>query len=175
MTLLESFSSGINTVIENDSIRPPIEFELLDYRPEPWSPLDSIAILTEFRWYLTGRMPVIYLPEIAKRYLSNQDLYIAFLTAEAGNELIVPEAHYPKPQIPTEPVGEVVNSPDEGIGSNNWVGNGKLSISGAPILASDPHIAFGSVSCWYRLCWNRLCRCPRILVRTKSIHGLGTH
>ena len=150
MTLLESFSSGINTVIENDSILPPIEFELLDYRPEPWSPLDSIAILTEFRWYLTGRMPVIYLPEIAKRYLSNQDLYIAFLTAEAGNELIVPEAHYPKTQIPTEPVGEVVNSPDEGIGSNNWVGNGKLSISGAPILASDPHIAFGSVSCWYQ-------------------------
>ncbi|MEE2884759.1 MAG: penicillin acylase family protein [Chloroflexota bacterium] len=150
MHLLEAFSSGINAVMEDKSTRPPIEFELLDYRPEPWSPLDSIAILTEFKWYLTGRMPVIYLPEIAKRYLSNQDLYKAFLTPEAGNELIVPEEHYSETTMPPESVGEVVSSPDEGVGSNNWVANAKLSVSGAPILASDPHIAFGSVSCWYQ-------------------------
>ena len=45
----------------------------------------------------------------------------------------------------------MVSDPDEGLGSNNWVIGGKLSDSGLPILASDPHIAFGSVSCWYQV------------------------
>ena len=49
------------------------------------------------------------------------------------------------------PVGEVVGDPDEGIGSNNWVVSGRKSTSGAPMVASDPHIAFGAVSCWYEV------------------------
>ena len=49
------------------------------------------------------------------------------------------------------PVGEVVSDPDEGIGSNNWVVSGRKSTSGSPMVASDPHIAFGAVSCWYEV------------------------
>src|SRR5689334_12405970 len=57
--LLEAFSAGVNAWIAECGERLPIEFDLLDYRPEPWSPLDCLAIENEFRWYLTGRFHVI--------------------------------------------------------------------------------------------------------------------
>ena len=70
--------------------RLPIEFDLLDYRPEPWSPVDSLAIEGEFRWYLTGRFPVIVMPELAKRVLGDGPLYRDFLRGEADDESILP-------------------------------------------------------------------------------------
>ena len=55
--LLASFSQGINASIEQVADALPIEFDLLDYRPEPWQPVDCLLIENEFRWYLTGRFP----------------------------------------------------------------------------------------------------------------------
>ena len=41
----EAFAAGVNVFIDECGDRLPIEFDLLDYRPEPWRPLDSIALL----------------------------------------------------------------------------------------------------------------------------------
>ncbi len=147
--LLEAFTRGVNAAIADSRDHLPIEFVLLDYVPEPWTPVDSIAIWGEFRYYLTVRFPVIVLPELAKRALGDGALYQAFLTPEAGDESIVPRGFYPSRQVGTETVGETVNDPQAGEGSNNWVVDGRHTPTGAPLLASDPHIAFGSVSCWY--------------------------
>lgn len=151
-TLLEHFSAGVNACIEQTH-RLPIEFALLDYTPQPWTPLDSIAILGEFRWYLTGRLFVIALPELAKRTLNDTALYQAFLTPEAGLESIIPPGSYAPSALLAEPARGTSSGSDEG-GSNNWAVAGGLSASGRPLLASDPHIAFGTTSCWYeaRLC-----------------------
>ncbi len=62
-SVLTAFSAGVNAVIEESGDRLPIEFDLLDYRPEPWQPIDCLLIENEFRWYLTGRFPVIAIPE----------------------------------------------------------------------------------------------------------------
>ena len=147
---LEAFSGGINAAMEESRGRLPIEFDLLDYAPEPWAPVDSIAIWAEFRWYLTGRLSIIAFPEMARRSLGEGPLYQAFLMGESEDESIVPPGHYPAGRWGGAKVGDVVSDPDEGLGSNNWVIGGKRSDSGLPILASDPHIAFGSVSCWYQ-------------------------
>ena len=147
---LEAFSRGINAAMDQSRGRLPIEFDLLDYEPEPWSPVDSVAIWAEFRWYLTGRLPVIVLPELARRSLGDGPLYQAFLTGEADDETIVPPGHYDSGRSGVERVGAAVSDPDEGLGSNNWVIGGGLSETGLPLVASDPHIAFGSVSCWYQ-------------------------
>jgi len=149
--LLEAFSKGINAVIKEMGDHLPIEFSLLDYRPEPWSPLDSLAIQCEFAWYLTGRFPVIVGPELAKRILGDGDLYKAFLQGEADEESILPAGSYPLSPSGSDPVGATVGDPDEGQGSNNWVISGSRSVTGKPLLASDPHIAFGAVSCWYEV------------------------
>lgn len=160
-TLLEAFSHGINAWIEQCGERVPIEFDLLDYRPEPWSPLDCLAIESEFRWYLTGRFPVIVMPELAKRVLGDGPLYRDLLLGEADEEPIVPPEAYAAlrrdlagdawsqlASRPSEQVGQATGDP-EGTGSNNWVVAGRHCQSGQPLVASDPHIAFEAVSCWY--------------------------
>lgn len=149
LALLEALARGINLVIENSREALPIEFELLDYQPEPWQPLDSVAIWVEFRWYLTGRLPVIALPELASRTLGDAKLLQAFFTPEAGDESILPIGSYPAAAIGSEAVGSVVGDPEEGVGSNNWVVDGSRTHSGAPLLASDPHVPFGALSWWY--------------------------
>lgn len=148
--VLESFAAGINAWIEACGDSLPIEFDLLDYRPEPWTPIDSLAIESEFRWYLTGRLPVIVMPELAKRVLGGGPLYQQCLLGEEDGEAIVPPESYRglTNKMPPESVGQSTSDP-EGTGSNNWVIAGTHCRAGLPMVASDPHIAFEAVSCWY--------------------------
>jgi penicillin amidase len=148
-TLLASFSAGINALIEEARDRPPIEFDLLDYRPEPWSPVDCLTIEGEFRWYLTGRFPVIVIPELAKRALGDGPLYRAFLHVEEDAESILPPGSYAPGRPGSQPAGEAACDPDGATGSNNWVLAGSRTRTGKPLVATDPHIAFDAVSCWY--------------------------
>lgn len=151
---LEAFAAGINALMEDSADNLPIEFELLDYRPHPWTPVDSLAIESEFRWYLTGRFPVICIPELARRSLGEGSLLHDFLLPENDEEPILHPGEYrPRGEaregLPHEPIGRAVNDPDGAIGSNNWVVSGRRTATGQPLLASDPHIAFAAVSCWY--------------------------
>lgn len=148
---LKAFSAGINAYIAScEEGLFPIEFDLLRYRPEPWSPIDCLAIENEFRWYLTGRFPIICMPELAKRVLGPGPLYQDYLLGECDAESILHPGEYPRDANGSfEPVGETVNDPDATTGSNNWVLAGSRTVSGHPLLGSDPHIAFDAVSCWY--------------------------
>ncbi|MYB49425.1 MAG: penicillin acylase family protein [Dehalococcoidia bacterium] len=148
---LQAYTDGVNAFMEETRSSLPIEFDLLGYEPQGWTPLDSVATWQEFRWYLTGRLPIIAIPDLAKRTLGEGALLDDFITGEAEDESIVPKGSYSPSRTGEVPVGEVVGDPDEGIGSNNWVVSGSKSTSGAPMVASDPHIAFGAVSCWYEV------------------------
>ena len=146
----EAFATGVNAFIDECRDLPPIEFDLLDYRPEPWRPLDSIALLGELRWYLTGRFPVIAVPEMARRALGDGPLYRAFITPEAIDETILHPGEYATAGSGTDPVEPPMGGIDDGTGSNNWVIGPSRSVSGGAMVASDPHIAFGAPCCWYQ-------------------------
>jgi len=147
--LVSAYSAGVNAVIEASRDSPPIEFNLLDYRPEPWSPLDCLGIAGEFRWYLTGRFPVIAIPELVKRVLGEGPLYHAFLQGESDDETIVPPEEYASPR--RAGVARTTGGSDEGHGSNNWVLAASRTTTGKPIVASDPHVPFGAVSIWHEV------------------------
>ena len=145
----EAFATGVNAFIE-ECRDLPIEFDLLDYRPDPWRPLDSIALLGEFRWYLTGRFSVIAVPELAKRILSDGPLYRAFIAPEAIDETILQPGDYASDGSGMDLVEPPLGGIDDGTGSNNWVIGSSRSVSGGALVASDPHIAFGAPCCWYQ-------------------------
>jgi penicillin amidase len=63
----------------------------------------------------------------------------------------MPADSYPTATDPPASTGGVCDSNSDGHGSNNWVVNGTRSESGHPLVASDPHIAFEAVSCWYEV------------------------
>ena len=149
--LLSAYTEGINALMEGCADCLPIEFDLLDYRPAPWRPADSLAIAGEFRWYLTGRFPVIVVPELVKRALGDGPLYQAFLQGEADEESIMPPGSYTPGPIRPGLVGRSVSDGDEGAGSNNWVLTGGRTQGGGPILASDPHVPFAAVSMWHEV------------------------
>ncbi|MGE0758907.1 MAG: penicillin acylase family protein [Pirellulaceae bacterium] len=146
--LVESYAAGINAWMNASRSWLPIEFGLLDYEPEPWRPEDCLVIVGDFRWYLTGRFPVIVVPELVKRAVGDGPLYRAFLASEADDECILPPGSYEPGaagQMPSGATGE------EGPGSNNWVLSGQRTVSGKPLVANDPHIPFAAVSLWYEV------------------------
>lgn len=151
--LLTAFSNGVNGYLESHSDCLPIEFALLQYVPEPWTPQDCVAIEGEFRWYLTGRLPIIAIPEVAKRQLGEGPLLDDFLLGEADEESILHTGEYvtSDSELAPESIGQAVNDPDGAIGSNNWVVGGQRTTTGSAMVASDPHIAFEAVSCWYEV------------------------
>lgn len=146
--LLTAYTAGINALIDDGRDNMPIEFDLLDYRPEPWMATDSLAILGEFRWYLTGRFPVIAVPELIKRAVGDGPLYRAFLEGEADSESMLHPGDYAPG---ASRAGQNSGGPDSGPGSNNWVLAGTRTTTGKPIVSSDPHIPFGAVSIWHEI------------------------
>jgi penicillin amidase len=148
-SLLAAYTDGVNALLEESRDNLPIEFDLLDYRPEPWGAADSLAILGEFRWYLTGRFPVIVIPELVKRAVGEGPLYQTFLPGEVDDESILRAGEYPAG--PKRPQSGSASAPDEGAGSNNWVLAGSRTTTGKPIVASDPHIPFAAVSIWQQV------------------------
>jgi penicillin amidase len=147
--LIAAYADGVNVVIDTSAELPPIEFDLLDYRPEPFSPLDCLVIAGEFRWYLTGRFPVIAIPELVKRAVGDGPLYRAFLRGEEEDESIMPPGSYQPGRA--EAAGLGAGGGAEGHGSNNWVLAGARTTTGKPIVASDPHVPFGAVSIWHEI------------------------
>ena len=132
----------------------PIEFDLLDYRPERWTPIDCLVIENEFRWYLTGRFPVIAIPELVKRTLGDERLIREFFCGEATDETILPPDGYPARRSPVARPSRSVRRwavATTATGSNNWVVGGERTATGKPLIASDPHIAIDAVSCWYQV------------------------
>jgi penicillin amidase len=137
-----AFTNGINACIEHIGKRLPIEFQILGFAPGKWRPEDVL-----------GRMSGIIMTrniqsEIARARLING--------LGAGTQLL----------FPTDPTRTI--APAKGLDlagidnrilagynaatkplqfkpikteSNNWVVSGKRSLSGKPMLASDPHRA----------------------------------
>ena len=56
--LTSAYCRGINAWMGATAGNWPIEFDLLDYQPAPWTVIDTLAIIGEFRW-LRNQMPEI--------------------------------------------------------------------------------------------------------------------
>lgn len=146
--LLDAYSAGVNALIDQTRDNPPIEFDLLNYRPQSWAPADCLAIMGEFRWYLTGRFPVIAVPEMVKRALGDGPLYRDFIVGEFDEESVLYQGEYPAGRVST---GSGTIGDESAGGSNNWALAGSRTASGKPLVASDPHVPFAAVSLWHEV------------------------
>ena len=117
----------------------PVEFELLEYAPEPFTLADIVAIGRGIWWSLNGRIDRIAAAECA-RLLPEGRLRTLFLTPEGSEHLIIPADHPGAPH----PAGT-----DDATGSNNWALRAERTGTGAPILCGDPHQPFWVPSSWY--------------------------
>ncbi len=146
--VLDKFAEGVNLYIHElrENGKWPIEFELLRYEPEDWTPIDSLTIgkymafdlgghweNQAFRYYLLQNFPeekaydlFPSYPEDAPYIISKEELNIEKSFAQA----VIPHEYN---------------------GSNNWVVSGAKTASGKPVLADDPHLSLATPSIWYQM------------------------
>ena len=143
LAALEPFVAGINRGIDTMGAALPVEFRMLGYAPDPFNVRDVIAIARGFWWSLNGRIDRIIAAEAAR--LLPESLRTLYLTPEAPENLVLPNAEAPTPK-PREPA---MAGTDDATGSNNWAISGARSASGLPVLAGDPHQPFWVPASWY--------------------------
>ena len=165
-SLLEAYARGVNSYIDGKSgSELSLEYAVLsltgpDYRPEPWTPVDSVAWVKAMAWDLRSNMTDEIDRTMASRQMSTKDVEALYPdppgpTADRHR----PAAHvrgktFGEPPTPshrrlaslqkTRDAAEALPAllgTGEGIGSNSWVVDGKHSAPGEPILANDPHLA----------------------------------
>jgi penicillin amidase len=148
---LEAYADGVNAFIKESSGRLPIEFVLLRFRPEPWTPIDTIAYGKLMSWVLAGDW---------RAEILRQQLHARF--GEDGLRRLMPDYPADAPIIIPDRPGLGSVDPDRpqplpglglaslpGVGSNNWVVGGARTDTGRPLLANDPHLEAAMPSVWH--------------------------
>ncbi|MBO0939362.1 penicillin acylase family protein [Fibrella sp. HMF5335] len=158
---LEAYSAGINAYI--NQLKPaqyPLEYKLLGYAPEPWTPIKCAYFLKYMSGVLALGADDVAMTNILAKYgpeVTN-DLFPNYPKHEdpiipPGTKWDFLPVYYLK--SPSNPVpgknGFALNWPrhDPAIGSNNWAVAATKSATGYPILANDPHLNLSLPSIWY--------------------------
>src|SRR5687768_2282492 len=139
--LLDGMAAGINRAIAQVGDALPVEFDLLGYRPEPWTPVDILVGLRYQWWGLSGRLAQITSATALDRALG--DAVDAFTRPERDDLYIVPDGlNRATAEGPPAPVRDSLHLDRQPHGSNNWVIGGQRTRSGKPLLANDPHYSY---------------------------------
>ncbi len=152
---LEAYSAGVNAYLA-EGHPLPLELTLLGFKPEPWTPADSIG------W---GKVMAMSLAANEGAERLRVDL-MAKVGEEKMRQLTPPypadaplilsqEIDYDALSTKTADRAEALRQwlglagPDGG--SNNWVVSGQRSTTGQPLLANDPHLGIQMPSIWYEI------------------------
>lgn len=151
--ILTAYARGVNTFIEYNSARLPLEFSLLRYQPALWRPVDTIQWAKMQGWNLCGnweselirarlvaKLGIEQAAKLEIGYDPRHPLIIPPGVAYQGINLGILEQY--------EQIKELSGFGPMG-GSNNWVVDGTMTQTGAPMLCNDPHLGQAAPSIWY--------------------------
>jgi len=143
---LESYSAGINAFLQSRKGALPVEFSLFGYIPEPWHAEDSLAIMKLRAMRLSGNLTNQLLRSRLAGNFSEQEI----------QELLPTDAESPE-SMPKKlaiwwadpALRAMAEFAGPTAASNNWVVDGRHSVTGKPLLANDPHLDFSLPGIWY--------------------------
>jgi penicillin G amidase len=172
--ILEAYARGVNAYIASlDARSLPPEFQILQYKPKPWTPADSLIVVKLFFEALSSTWRIDVMREALAGLPAEK---LAGLTPETSpyDVLVVGKdtkkrmAWIPQPSTSFAPVTNetiLALARDEEIAanalwrvglyaeglaaSNNWVVSGKRTATGKPLLANDPHLSPNAPSIWH--------------------------
>ena len=158
LAMLEAYSAGVNAwlrVVRDEALgRGAPEFLLFNPRMAPWTPADSIAILKLMALQLTDKAERETLRASLSLRLPPERL--ADILPESPNSAVMGLPKFSE-AIPGAPGGWALASagpldPVPPLGaagaSNAFAATGARAAGGAPLLASDPHLALSAPSIW---------------------------
>ena len=176
--LIDAYCKGVNAYIK--TLKPkdyPIEYKLLDYKPEEWKPIKVALLLKNMANMLSVFEWDIENSNFVAKYGKEEyrKLYPDFIAAEDpiipegtnwktdgtakvdifGKEITVDTVNRQKVigrnNSTPEFFANAIQKPDEITGSNNWAVSGTKTKSGKPILCNDPHLGLSLPSIWYEM------------------------
>ncbi|MCD6640839.1 MAG: penicillin acylase family protein [Nocardioides sp.] len=184
---LTAYAEGVNAYLASRSpSRLAAEYAVLglgglDYEPEPWTPVDSLAWLKAMAWDLRGNMEdevdrvllsldhdVEQIEQLHPAY--DYDAHPPIVTGGGVVDGVFEQnASGNATRNPTRPAWPAAAVPafaqvkermaavpellgrGDGIGSNSWVVDGDHSATGAPLLANDPHLGISQPGIWVQM------------------------
>jgi penicillin amidase len=180
LTRLQAFTDGINAyIMSREPGELALEYSILgltgvNIKIEPWTPVDSLVFAKMMAWDLgpseNSEQDRATLYELLGQEMTDQLLTPPWpygtrptivqpedlpISSQTGNTQTTSENKYTDMHSmvadnPLPSMSLVFNS-GEGIGSNNWVVSGKMTKSGMPLLANDPHLGIQMPSIWYEI------------------------
>lgn len=173
--MLEAYADGVNAYIsELSPARYPVEFKLLNYAPQPWTPVKSLLILKLMAENLTGGQDDLTMTSLLEEFGADSAREV-FRSDGVPEEPVIPAAtRWPWRPLSladnrnkTRPGGEG-RHPRDIPGSNNWAVSGRKTATGYPVLANDPHLGLSLPSIWYQ----QQLSCPGLNVYGVSVPGI---
>ena len=163
----DAYTAGVNAYISTlTESTLPLEYKLLNYRPEPWSNLKIALFLKQMSKTLADYSPDLALTQTKLSFSFEEMMELDPQVPDSLAPIVPPGTSFDTAGIaPVVPAtadslyfgkkdSVQVNSYAEqnpNNGSNNWVVGGKKTKSGAPILANDPHLELTFPSIWYEM------------------------
>ena len=168
MEILNAYIAGVNAYIKTLNARSlPLEYKILGYQPESWSPYKSILMLMNMRLDLSRGSDDYRMSNVLHHFGKEvtSDLFPDYPSIESP---IIPTGTLwdfdplPRPQVPDIITAQDENAiplisrletpaPQPEIGSNNWAVSGTRTQTGMPLLANDPHLSLTLPSIWYQI------------------------
>lgn len=164
----DAYTNGVNAYINSlkeSSI--PLEYKLLDFKPEKWTNLRTALLLKMMAEMLSSDTERDLMNTNARSVFSEEEMKLLYPQVPDSLLPIVPKgtAFASQGIVPMKPVsadslyfrrsedtGNVsVRHNDPNNGSNNWVVAGSKTQSGSPILCNDPHLELSLPSIWYEM------------------------
>ncbi len=160
LSYVQDYADGVNAYIEQlDPEDYPVEYKLLDYAPETWSPKKTALLLMYMTKMLAGgdddleytnTLRMIGKENFGLLFPDFYDITDPVIPKETDWSFIdVPQTEAPQYEAVLDTIQETIQKPNPDNGSNNWAVSGAKSATGNPILANDPHLALNLPSIWF--------------------------
>jgi penicillin G amidase len=162
MNTLNAYSDGVNAWISQlESRLYPFEYKMLDYTPEPWTPIKTLALGMGINRTLSSGSRALRMSYLEAVW--GRDAILSLYTEDPESiEPIISANHSWNftPVIPDSPLDifipqfifdDLIEERNPNTGSNNWAVSGRKTLSGNTLFASDPHLGLTLPSIWYEI------------------------
>ncbi|KAB2921462.1 MAG: penicillin acylase family protein [Bacteroidetes bacterium] len=156
--ILQAYTDGVNEFIRTHAGRYPVEFDMLNYVPEPWTPLHSLMISRLMAWELNISWHTdVVLGELAAR-LGDEKARQVYPAYPENAPVIASHSASESDLRPLRSFAqlhaafkEFFGTAGTHIGSNSWAIAPDRTVNGHAILANDPHLGLGQPAKWYEV------------------------
>ncbi len=168
MHFVERYCQGVNAYINQiPKGELPLEFKLMNYKPEQWTPLKVALLFKAMAKTLNYSHDDIEMTNL-RTVLGQKAFDFLYPEFNPKQKTVVPDfgqwdslkvrlaAKHPSWQGASSIDSTLTTAlpfpkSNPGVGSNNWAVSGKKTKSGQPILCNDPHLSLTLPSIWYML------------------------